>query len=183
MKLIFIYGPPASGKLTVGRALAEQTGYRLFHNHLTVAVGRSIFQDTREPYPEPGYSDLLKKLRLDCVAAAAEANIDLIFTLAYSGAVDDPFVTNIVEAVQSRQGSVHFVQLIPPDEILEQRIANQSRQEISKLTDVHTLRQVLAARDMRASVKYPDVLRIDTSTLDPAQSAAQITAHFRLFGA
>jgi len=36
MKLVFIYGPPASGKLTVARELATLTGYRLFHNHLIV---------------------------------------------------------------------------------------------------------------------------------------------------
>lgn len=36
MKLLFIYGPPASGKLTVAREPAALTGYRLFHNHLVV---------------------------------------------------------------------------------------------------------------------------------------------------
>jgi tRNA A37 N6-isopentenylltransferase MiaA len=33
MELLFIYGPAAVGKLTIGRELAKLTGYRLFHNH------------------------------------------------------------------------------------------------------------------------------------------------------
>lgn len=34
MKLIYIYGPPASGKLTVAKELEKLTKYKLFHNHL-----------------------------------------------------------------------------------------------------------------------------------------------------
>ena len=36
MTLVFIYGPPGVGKLTTARALAELTGFRVFHDHLTV---------------------------------------------------------------------------------------------------------------------------------------------------
>lgn len=43
MQLIFIYGPPAVGKLSVANALAKLTGYRVFHNHLTIDLVRSIF--------------------------------------------------------------------------------------------------------------------------------------------
>jgi shikimate kinase len=31
--LIFIVGPPAVGKMTVGAELARRTGFQLFHNH------------------------------------------------------------------------------------------------------------------------------------------------------
>jgi hypothetical protein len=36
MKLTFIYGLPATGKLTIAVELAAMTGYKLFHNHLVV---------------------------------------------------------------------------------------------------------------------------------------------------
>lgn len=36
MKLMFIYGPPAAGKLTVAKALCAHTGFKLFHNHLAL---------------------------------------------------------------------------------------------------------------------------------------------------
>jgi len=39
MKLVFIYGPPAVGKLTVANALAKVTGFKVFHNHLTPRGG------------------------------------------------------------------------------------------------------------------------------------------------
>ena len=44
MKLVFLYGPPAVGKFTVAKELAALTGFKLFHNHLTVDVATSIFE-------------------------------------------------------------------------------------------------------------------------------------------
>ena len=43
MRLVFIYGPPGVGKLTVATALATLTGYRLCHNHLTVNLVTALF--------------------------------------------------------------------------------------------------------------------------------------------
>ncbi|GAA0433130.1 hypothetical protein Aca07nite_02490 [Actinoplanes capillaceus] len=34
--LLFIVGPPAVGKMTVGERIAARTGLRLFHNHLAI---------------------------------------------------------------------------------------------------------------------------------------------------
>lgn len=36
MRLLFLHGPPATGKYTVGRELAALTGWELYHNHLVV---------------------------------------------------------------------------------------------------------------------------------------------------
>ena len=38
MKLIFLHGPPASGKFTIARALQASHGVLNFHNHLTIDV-------------------------------------------------------------------------------------------------------------------------------------------------
>lgn len=44
MKLIFIYGQPAVGKLTVAKELEKITGYKILHNHLFVDLVRSVFE-------------------------------------------------------------------------------------------------------------------------------------------
>src|SRR5262245_48592263 len=106
-KLIFIYGPPAVGKLTVARELAGLTGYRLFHNHLTVPVVNAIFGKESE---NPGRSRLLKQLRVLSMTAAAEAGIDLIFTAAYSGGeADEEFVRQFVAPFEATGGHAMFV--------------------------------------------------------------------------
>lgn len=50
MKLIFLYGPPAVGKFTVGKVLVKLTGYKLFHNQLTSDLVESIFDRGVEPF-------------------------------------------------------------------------------------------------------------------------------------
>ena len=44
MNLIFIYGPPAAGKLTVATEIAALTGYKVFHNHLSIDCIEPIFR-------------------------------------------------------------------------------------------------------------------------------------------
>jgi shikimate kinase len=182
MKLIFIYGPPAVGKTTVGGKLAELTGYRFFFNHLTVPAAKAIFPHANMLNESKDYRSLLIQLRLDSIAAAAKAGADIIFTAAYSGAIDDTFVADFVEIVTSHGGEVHFVQLSAPPEILKQRVGNPSRQELhlGKMTSPEHLQQVLEARDMYASVKYPEILKLDTVHLEPEAVAERIASRFRL---
>ena len=59
MKLIFLYGAPGTGKLTVARELAALTGYRLFHNHLTVDLAKAIFD-----FGTPDYLEYVRFLRV-----------------------------------------------------------------------------------------------------------------------
>lgn len=41
--LVLIIGPQAVGKMTVGQELEKITGYKLFHNHMTIEVLTKIF--------------------------------------------------------------------------------------------------------------------------------------------
>lgn len=43
MKLVFILGPAAVGKMTVGQELAKITGLRLMHNHVTIEPVLEVF--------------------------------------------------------------------------------------------------------------------------------------------
>ena len=36
-RLVFLYGPPAVGKLTVARAIAAREPFKILHNRLTLA--------------------------------------------------------------------------------------------------------------------------------------------------
>ena len=174
MKLIFLYGPPAVGKYTVGTALAAQTGYKLFHNHLTVDVVRVLFDDDdgrRRP--------LLVDLRLQVIAAAADANIDLIFTLAYTAGESDAFVDQVIEAVTTRGGTIHFVRLHAPDATLFGRLNNESRHRLGKPTDPERLHRKLLT-PVRGEIDYLSSIDIDTSKNTPAESAQCIIGTFHL---
>lgn len=93
MKLIFLYGPPASGKYTIAKSIAEKLGYKLFHNHLTVDLAKGVFDYGTKPFWE-----LVHKIRLDIFEKAAKENISgMIFTYVYEKDNDDSFVSQVLE--------------------------------------------------------------------------------------
>ena len=50
MHFVLIFGPPAVGKMTVGHELAKRTGFKLFHNHMTVEPVLDIFEFGSPPF-------------------------------------------------------------------------------------------------------------------------------------
>ncbi len=164
------------GKYTTGKELASITKFKFFHNHLTVPAVDSIFAENTEKR-----FDLLKKIRLTVLTTVAAERIDTIFTLAYSGAVDDESVEKIVKNIKEHGGEVCFVQLYAPKEDLINRIGNDSRKKLglNKPTTKKRLLELLKTRDHYASVKYKYLL-IDTTKSSAKQSADRIADHFNL---
>lgn len=175
MNLIILYGPPASGKLTVAQELIPLLEYKLFHNHLTIELAKEIF---------PEYSDvrteLVSKLRLDVFEAAAAAGINMIFTFVYASKVDDDFLNRVCAIVESHQGSVYFVQLVPDDLTLEQRITGESRLTYSKIKQLPILQNLMEKYDLRTPYPHPSTLSIDNSTIPASEVAQRVISHFNL---
>lgn len=74
MKLVFILGDTAVGKMTVGQALMKITDLRLFHNHMMIEPVMEIF-GTFE-------SKTIKELReIIFHNFAASDNYGMIFTM------------------------------------------------------------------------------------------------------
>src|SRR5688572_434351 len=105
MKLIFLHGVPGVGKLTVARELARLTGYKLFHNHLTVDLVGSVFEFGTTPFVE-----LREKIWLDVFSEAASSEVaGIIFTFAFEPTVRESFVENVRSTIESKGGEVVFV--------------------------------------------------------------------------
>ncbi|NCS98135.1 MAG: hypothetical protein GW762_06140, partial [Candidatus Pacebacteria bacterium] len=89
MQLIFIYGPPAAGKLTIARELANLTNFRLYHNHLAGDLVESIFD--REKHSHIFYSQIGEVNLLMLSKAAAEGIAGVIVTSCYIYPDDQEF--------------------------------------------------------------------------------------------
>jgi cytidylate kinase len=174
MNLIYIYGPPASGKLTVAKELAVLTGYSLFHNHQTRDIVHELYPNTLSD----NYS-LVHKLRLDIFEYAAKHETNLIFTFVYDDPEDQLFIDKAIKAVKDNKGTVYFVETTASNEVLLSRVDNNSRKEHRKLTDKVKLEKLLST-DPYKSLPYEGVLKIDTGTLSPAGSALAILKHYNL---
>src|SRR5688572_1111044 len=129
MKLIFLHGMPGVGKLTVAKELSNLTGFRLFHNHLTVDLVLSLFEFGSKPFVE-----LRERIWLDTFAQACDAKLEgLIFTFAFEKTVRDEFVPNVVKLVESQNGEVDFVKLYFDSAELESRITAPARVQHDKI--------------------------------------------------
>jgi broad-specificity NMP kinase len=170
MQLIFIYGDPGTGKLTVARALQKLTGLKLFHNHLTVDLASSLFG-----YDNSDYFDYVRSLRLEAFERAAKAKISLIFTFWYSS-ISQSGVEKYKHVIESNGGQVLFVRLHCRPEILEERVVNPSRQNW-KIASVADLR---AALENTGDVIPGTHLEIENSELSPEIVAEMIAQKLEL---
>ncbi len=176
MKLVFIYGPPAAGKLTVATELARTTGFKLFHNHLSVNLLTPVFEFGSRPFFK-----LIDKFRLEVIEeAAAEQISGLIFTFCYAPGINDAFVESVVRAVERHAGQVCFVRLYCERASLEARVTAENRHAHGKLIDVNSLREFLDRYDMFSAVSIRESLSIDNSDLTPRAVARKIIAHCEL---
>ena len=173
--LVYLYGPPASGKLTVATALAETSGYRLFHNHLTVNPLREVFE-----FGSPAFIRVSTRWRLDVFAEAMASGIDLIFTNNSAWGGDNgrerfvEFAEQARRVVAANGGRTLFVQLTAPRDVMLRRVSNQSRVDLGKVIRPERLIQKLDTFD--SSALHDNDMLIDTSTVTPEEAAAQIVA-------
>jgi hypothetical protein len=174
MKLIIIYGPPAAGKLTVGSEIARLTGFKLFHNHTTIDCAKSVLD-----FGTPAFWRIVGHLRVEMIAEAARNNIDLIHTFCYELGADDEHFGKLIAAAEENGGEAHLVLLRCDNRELRNRIANESRVKIGKLTDPTSV-----DRENKPELTTPlpgrETLIIDTTSTQPGVVAAQIIDHFGL---
>jgi tRNA uridine 5-carbamoylmethylation protein Kti12 len=176
MKLIFLYGPPAAGKLTVAQALAQRTGYKLFHNHLTVDLAEAFFD-----FGTPAYGRYVTQLRYDGFEVAAREGLaGLIFTFVYALNIDDEFVRDVQAIIHTYGGQVCYVQLVCQREALLQRVEAESRQKFGKLKSVATLSDVLGNYDLFSPIPFVSNLSIDNTHVSAQNVAERIIQHYQL---
>jgi tRNA uridine 5-carbamoylmethylation protein Kti12 len=176
MKLLYIYGPPAAGKLTVAKELSKLTGYKIFHNHLTLDPVEVVLD-----WGSDRFFDLVNKYRLELMEAAAKEGIPgLIFTYVYGKGCDDSFVKNVIKRIKKHGGEVCFVQLYCSEAELLKRVKNPSRKSTKKIKKVKTLRRMLARYDLLSGVPHKNNLRIDNTKLSAKRAALMIQQHFGL---
>ena len=174
MRLVVLYGPPGVGKLTVGGELATLTGFRLFHNHLTVNLATAIF-----PWQTPAWDRLVRTLREAVFAEAVQENVDLILTRTprTAGPREQDRLHALTEPIRAAGGSVMYVHLTCEPAELHRRVQQEGRRAFGKLTDPEMLSQRYVPS---ATYPFEPHLHVETTHLSAAGTAAQIAAHYAL---
>ena len=184
--VLFILGPPAFGKMTVGMSIAKRTGLRLFHNHQTIELALTFFSFGTAPFQR-----LVRGFRRRVFEEVAKSDLPgLIFTFvwAFDQSSDAKLVEELASIFREQGWRVLFLDLHADlEERLrrnegELRLANKPSKR-----DVAVSRERLLAADARhqfdASEYFAggaDYLRVDNSKLCPDAVAEQVIAAFQM---
>jgi hypothetical protein len=177
VRLVFVYGPPAVGKLTVARELTKQTGLAVFHNHLVVDAVAAVF-----PFGDPQFVQLREAWWLEMFQAAARDDRSMIFTFQPEPSVTEDFPQRVVEAVSACGGRVDFVRLQCDAAVLEERIDAESRSAFGKLTSLDLLRELRDSFEACEERMPEAVVAIDTGAMAPEAAATRIVSALGLSG-
>ncbi len=186
MHLVVIFGPPAVGKMTVGFELTKVTGYKLFHNHMTVEPVLDIFE-----FGSPPYNRLVSEFRERIIEEAAGSDLPgLVFTIVWALELDSDrdLVSTYVDLVESRGGRVSFVELYADRAERLARNTTEFRLDRKRSKrDVAFSRRNLLALDEKFVMNTGesptvaekvwagrDFLRLDNTDLPAADAAARI---------
>ena len=172
-QVIFLFGKPGVGKLTVGELLAVETGYRLLHNHAVVDLVTSLF-----PFGSPPFVSLREKLWLGAIdACLAARQAGVIMTFAPESTVTDDFIPALQKRVTQRGGYLRFIELRCDDAELETRLREDSRERFGKLRDVYQFRKLDKSGAFERPIMPPAELVVDTTNSNPLESARMIAKH------
>lgn len=184
--LVFIVGPPAVGKMTVGMELARRTRLKLFHNHQTIDLVLPFFA-----YGTPPFKRLVGEFRRRILEEAAGSDLPgLIFTYvwAFDERSDSAVVEEYASLFRGNGGRVVFVELHATQaERLRRNETELRLKEKPSKRDVEQSRDRLLAADatyrMNSTGEFDgraDYLRIDNTHLSPEAVVDRVIEMFDL---
>jgi hypothetical protein len=177
MKLLFLHGASAAGKLTVAKALLRIVPGRLMDHHAAIDLALTIFD-----FGAPGFWELVYGVRCSAIDTAAEHGVPLLVTtFCYAEPEDREQFGQIEAIVQRHGGKLLPVFLHCSREEALRRVGHPDRVARRKISSGEHLIRELDRYDLTA-VPRADCLKLDTS-INPADVTAQeIVEHFGLVG-
>jgi hypothetical protein len=175
MKLLFLHGAPAAGKLTVAKAVLETVRGRLFDNHAAIDLARTVFD-----FGAPGFWKLVHNVRCAALDAAGEHGVSLVVTtFCYAEPDDRPQYEDFEAIMRRRGGELLPVFLHCSREEAVRRIGNPDRVERRKMTSAEALLKDLELYNL-SPVPRADCLKLDTEVRSAEATAREIVSHFGL---
>ena len=177
MKLLFLHGAPAAGKLTVAKALLRIVPGRLMDNHAAIDLALTVFD-----FGAAGFWELVLEVRESAYEAAARQHVPLLVTtFCYAEPEDRANFARTDEIVQRHGGELLPVFLHCSREEALRRVGNPDRVARRKLTSGEHLIRDLDRYHLTA-VPRPDCIRLDTGMNSADVTAREIVRHFGLDG-
>lgn len=183
MKLVFIIGDAAVGKMTVGQELMKITDLRLFHNHITIEPVIEIFG-----YFHGKSIDRIREVVFE--EFITSDNYGLIFTYiwAFDQKSDWDYVEHVTNIFRKNGAEIYYVELVAPQEIrLKRNITENRLMNKASKRDIEISNQRLINNDKNyrcvsndGEIQLDNYIKIDNTNLSAELVAKMIKEHFDL---
>ncbi|HET6470357.1 MAG TPA: AAA family ATPase [Pseudomonadales bacterium] len=132
IRFVVLFGPPAVGKMTVGREIERATRFRLFHNHMAIEPVLPFFA-----FGTPEFVGLVDGFRtrlIEAVAASDLPGMTFTFVWDFDNPNDANFLERLCRPFIARGDGVAFVELVAPLDVrlVRNRGADRLAEKASK---------------------------------------------------
>ncbi|MBR4462925.1 MAG: AAA family ATPase [Erysipelotrichaceae bacterium] len=183
MKLVFIIGDAAVGKMTVGQELMKITDLRLFHNHMMIEPVLEIFDvfDGKVIYE-------LRDVVFHNFAASDHDGMIYTMMMDFDMQSDWDYLEHVRSIFEPYGTEFYYVELIAPQEIRLQRNVSENRlKNKASKRDIEISNRRLINDDKNhrcvsyeGEIPFDNYLRIDNSEKEPDEVARMIKESFGL---
>lgn len=184
--LIILIGPPAVGKMTVGKELSKILNYKLFHNHKSIDPFIDIFD-----FKSPSFKRLSFETRDMVFREFVETDEKgLIYTMVINFDVfsKNHYLNEWANLFKETGGNVYMVELLSSLKERKKRNKHESRiLEKSSKRDLKKSEEILLLNEKEWNLKAPKefdffdgFLSLNNEKLSPSESANIILKHFKI---
>lgn len=183
MKLLFLIGNTAVGKMTVGQELMKITELRLFHNHMMIEPVIEIFGSYHGRATER-----LRTVIFEEFAKSEQYGMIFTFMWAFDQKSNWDYIEGIKSIFEPYGTEFYYVELVAPQEIrLERNVTENRLKNKASKRDVAFSNQLLKHHDAKyrlesieGEIPFDHYMKIDNSELSPDTVARMIKEHFSL---
>lgn len=185
MKLVFLFGPQAVGKMTIGHELEKITQLKLLHNHMTIDLLHPFFGFGEDTWR------IFTIIREEIFRAVVKSELEgIVFTFVWSfeSKKDWEFVEHVRSIFEDADGKVYFVELEADQS--ERLIRNQTPHRLAHKATKRNVEDsevhLIETHEMNRLNSLPDeiheenYIRIDNTKLDPHTVAQMVKDRFAL---
>ena len=183
MKLLFMIGNAAVGKMTVGQELMKITGLRLFHNHMTIEPVIEIFG-----YYNGAAINRLRQVIFEEFAKSDKYGMIFTYMWAFDRQADWDYVEQVKKIFEPYGTEFYYVELVASREVrLQRNITDNRLQNKASKRNVALSNQRLIDDDqkyrlesMEGEISFDHYMKIDNTNLAPDVVAQRIKEQFHL---
>ena len=184
-KFIFIFGPQAVGKMTVGQELSAITGLKLFHNHMTIDLLEPLYGFSPEMWR---LTNLFRREIFQSFSKSEQYGMIFTKIWYFDQQEDWDEIEHICNIFSSQGVEIYFVEL--EADVKERLIRNKTNHRLEHKPTKRNIEQseqhlisTFESRRMNSKegeIKTKNYLRINNTNLDSTEVALRIKSEFSL---